>query len=385
MLDWLIIGGGIHGTYLSHYLTAGKGVGRDRLRVLDPHDVPLARWNITTGNVGMRYMRSPQVHHLDVPLDALERYAADHPAVGYRQPFHRPTYDLFQCHTQHVIQTHRLTALRIRDYARGIGHYGAGLRVETGQGSIEARRVILAIGRTHLRWPDWAFSLRQRGAPVHHIFAPGFERDKLPDWSHLVIIGGGITAAQTALAYSERAPGTVTLLMRHDLRTAYFDSSPCWLGRGCLTAFRRTPAMARRRWMIDEARKPGSMPGEDVRALRQAEREGALRRIRGDVLSADYGHEQVTLTLADESTLLADRVLLCTGFDSARPGAGWLDRMIEDLGLPTADCGFPIVDTDLCWGHGLYVSGSLAELEIGPAAGNIIGGRMAAERIGQVV
>jgi len=44
MLEWLIIGGGVQGTFISHYLTAVAGVPRERLRVLDPEPEPLARW-----------------------------------------------------------------------------------------------------------------------------------------------------------------------------------------------------------------------------------------------------------------------------------------------------------------------------------------------------
>jgi len=48
-------------------------------------------------------------------------------------------------------------------------------------------------------------------------------------------------------------------------------------------------------------------------------------------------------------------------------------------------CGFPIVDKNLSWGDSgrIYVSGALAELEIGPSARNIAGARLAAERIVQ--
>jgi hypothetical protein len=81
-------------------------------------------------------------------------------------------------------------------------------------------------------------------------------------------------------------------------------------------------------------------------------------------------------------TIEADLVVLATGFESARPGGVWLDEVIAALNLPTAECGYPIVDRTLCWGPGLYVTGPLAELEIGPVARNIIGARLAAERIG---
>ncbi|MBL8151238.1 MAG: hypothetical protein JNN15_15045, partial [Blastocatellia bacterium] len=43
--------------------------------------------------------------------------------------------------------------------------------------------------------------------------------------------------------------------------------------------------------------------------------------------------------------------------------------------------GYPIVDRSLKWHPGIYVSGPLAELELGPTARNIIGARTAAEKL----
>ena len=54
---------------------------------------------------------------------------------------------------------------------------------------------------------------------------------------------------------------------------------------------------------------------------------------------------------------------------------------MDTEGLPTADCGYPFVDLALQWAKGLYVMGPLAELEIGPAAANLGGGRIAVKRI----
>jgi hypothetical protein len=56
---------------------------------------------------------------------------------------------------------------------------------------------------------------------------------------------------------------------------------------------------------------------------------------------------------------------------------------VSDLELPIAPCGYPLVNSALCWTDGLYVLGPLAELEIGPVARNITGARQAAERISQ--
>jgi hypothetical protein len=74
-------------------------------------------------------------------------------------------------------------------------------------------------------------------------------------------------------------------------------------------------------------------------------------------------------------------VILATGFDHSRPGGEWLDRAIAQFALRCHECGYPIVDANLCWHPGLYVAGPLAELQLGPVARNIIGARHAASRL----
>jgi hypothetical protein len=55
--------------------------------------------------------------------------------------------------------------------------------------------------------------------------------------------------------------------------------------------------------------------------------------------------------------------------------------MVETLGLRTASCGYPIVDAGLRWHPGLFVSGALAELALGPVARNLSGARRAGDRL----
>ena len=58
-----------------------------------------------------------------------------------------------------------------------------------------------------------------------------------------------------------------------------------------------------------------------------------------------------------------------------------MGRAIEALQLPLAPDGYPVVDEHLRWTPGLFVMGPLAELVVGPAARNLGGARMAAQRI----
>ena len=385
MLEWLIVGGGVHGTHLSLHLTRGLGIPRDRVRVLDPHPSPLARWDACTDNAGMAFLRSPYVHQIDLPAYSLMHFAKSRRGRALRrfiEPYFRPSTALFRAHAGHVIEKNRLAEMRVLGSARGLARCSGGVRVETERGSLESRRVLLAISAGDMPlWPAWARELSEVGAPIEHVFAPSFSRARIPAFSRAIVVGGGITGAQLAVALAERAPGAVTLLSPHAPRVHQFDSDPGWIGPKYLDGYGREPDMARRRALIRAARNKGSMPPDVHAQLRRAAAQGKLAVRVGAAKEASLTDDVVSLHLADGDTLSADRVILATGFEARRPGGDWLDRAISDLGLACAACGYPIVDAQLRWHPGIHVTGPLAELELGPVARNIVGARLAAERI----
>jgi hypothetical protein len=186
------------------------------------------------------------------------------------------------------------------------------------------------------------------------------------------------------MTMAAQQPGLVMLLTRHDARVAHFDSDPCWVTSICLKQFHQDRDYMRRRAVIQQVRNRGTMPPDVAGELRKALKTGILEQQITEVTDAavnDGG--QIRLRLADGSAVMTECLILATGFDPARPGGDWLDRTIENEDLPRAACGYPIVDETLCWTPGLYVSGPLAELEVGPVSRNIIGARLAAERIGK--
>ncbi len=391
MLDWLIIGGGIHGTHLALVLTQRAGVAHIRLRVLDPHTTLLDRWHACTSNTGMEFLRSGAVHHIDLHSEALTRFAREPAGQEYPDfiaPYRRPALDLFNAHAAYVIEHYGLHELLVVGRASGLVRCAGGWRVETGVGSLEARQVALAMGASEQpSRPAWAQQLGAAGAPVQHIFVPGFRRADLPAWTHAVVVGGGISAVQTALALARQQPGTVTLLARHPLRIHQLDSDPGWIGPKYQAGFQQIHDYAQRRTIIWQARHRGSVPPDVEIALLQSIKAAALRLVTAEVSSAILlPTGQVRLTLSDDGgTLTSDCVILATGFTSQRPGGAWLDAAVASLGLPVAPCGYPIVDPSLCWTEGLSALGPLAELEIGPVARNITGARQAAERICQAI
>ncbi|ACL23550.1 FAD/NAD(P)-binding protein [Chloroflexus aggregans] len=385
-LHWLIIGGGIHGVHLALVLRERCGIAAEQMQIIDPHEQLLARWEACTTACGMRYLRSTVVHHLAPDPHDLLRFAQQTRAEAYH--FHgryqRPSLAIFRAHSWALIERYRLVDLTQRGRVKGLVRREEGWCVETDRGAITARNVILALGiGEQLRWPVWASALRAAGAPIYHLYEPGFDRTRISTGANVVIIGGGISAAHLALALCPTTP--VTLVMRHPIKIAPFDSPPGWMGPKELRRFHAEPDMRHRRAMINQARLPGTMPVELAQALTTAVQHERLQMVIDEVRTANYTNDDgITLTLND-ATLHAATVILATGFTGERPGHLWLDEAIAAYDLPVAACGYPIVGTDLRWTQGLYVSGALAELELGPVARNIVGARHAGERLANEV
>lgn len=392
MLDWLVIGGGIHGTLLSRVLTGACGVARDRIAVLDPHPEPLAVWDRCVAGCQMKLMRSPSVHNLDLEPFSLRRFSHAVGATGaFLEPYHRPHLALFRSHCDWVVERHGLRGLRRDGSATGLHDRGGFIRVETTSGPIDAAHVVLAIGGSaQPQWPGWAVDAREAGARIHHVFdaadAAFAAVDDTPLGEESVaIVGGGISAAQLATALHERGVGEVVIVARHAPRQSPFDIDAGWLGPRFLVGFGRLGDPGARREAIRAARKRGSMPKETWVGLRRLIRRGHVRWVRDEVVRAGRGiRGDVALDLASGDVLSCSRVVLATGFEERRPGGAWLDEAIATLGLRCSACGYPIVDGALRWHPRIHASGALAELEVGPAARNIAGARMAAERIAAV-
>ncbi len=390
MLEWLLVGGGIHGTHLSIMLTQAAGVPVDRLRVIDPHPDPLAVWNRCTANVGMSYLRSPLVHHIGRDPMELWQFAGakkDKKTGGlFQGRYKRPSYDLFQRHCRRVVESSGVLQTRVQARALRVQRRPNSWRVETSRGDLEARRLVLCIGASEQpRWPLWAEPFRHGTSAVHHLFAPGFHMEALAGEGPVAVVGAGMSGVQAALRLARERPGRVHLLAREPVRRSEFDSDPCYIGDKCLAGFSRESHSGERRRRILAARRPGSVTPEIHRALVLAIRQEALNLHLARVRSLrPHLRNGCSLSLSNGTTLHTSSVVLATGFEPHRPGGPLVDTLIAEEGLPTAPCGYPIVSTSLEWAPDLHVTGPLAELEIGPVSRNIIGARHAAERLAAI-
>ncbi len=386
MLDWLVVGGGVQGTHLSLSLLRRNRVARNRLRVLDPHPEPLHAWRKRCAVTGMTHLRSPSLHHLGLRPVSLRRFGGTRPARGaFQFPHERPSLELFTRHCESLIHQHGLQELRLQGSARSMECLPDAVRIETAEGRLEARRVVLALGPSCLVWPDWAEEAARAGASVVHAFAPNFDRNSVPQEGELIVVGGGQSAIQLAMELAATRPGRVTLVARHEWRVNDFDFEPMWAESTALRRLNRFRCAKKRRQIVNRARRNGSVAPREYRAFRQMEERGEIHRKVGDAKTCRVTSDGIHLELHnDRDELRGDHVILATGFRRGPAMADWLSSGAERAGLARLPCGSPLVDPLLRWHPRLHVAGALAELEIGPTARNIFGARLAAERLSRV-
>ncbi|MGX0107598.1 hypothetical protein ACUW6S_001458 [Staphylococcus epidermidis] len=74
-------------------------------------------------------------------------------------------------------------------------------------------------------------------------------------------------------------------------------------------------------------------------------------------------------------------ILLATGFYNQLLTQPLIKNLIQNEQAPLNQSGYPSLSNELEWLNQLFVAGGLADLELGPFARNIMGGKESAERI----
>ena len=384
IFEWLIIGGGIHGVHIAARLIDEAGVKPEHLRIVDPGEHLLERWKSCTETTGMTFLRSPSVHNLATEPMSLLAFAEslDVPKSElFAPPYDRPNLHLFNDHCARVISRFNLDTLHVQGRAISCQITCDYSQILLCSGDeILAKNVVLAMGASEQPfWPKWA---KNGGDRVQHIFDPNFQG--LPTKRETIaVVGGGISAGQVALRLQKQG-NEVHLVSRHEIREHQFDSDPGWLGPRYMNGFSEERDLSNRRKMITHARHRGSLPPDVNNSLQQAMICDEITRHESEISNLKLMDDGASLEMNDGSVLQVHRILLATGFAPNRPGGKFVDQLIEAASLPCSECGYPIVDETLCWHPGIYVSGPLAELEIGPSSRNISGARRAAKRIVKV-
>ena len=216
--------------------------------------------------------------------------------------------------------------------------------------------------------------------------------------ARLLVVGGGLTAAQAAIA-AVAAGARVVLRSRRPLMTRAYDLSTGWLDQRHATRLRSeflTTSVEERLKVVKEEVHGGSVPDSYMRELRRlVETSGRLELQVGEVdegtaVRVDGDGKDGRVVHVDGEAF--DHVILATGFSTA-PGRTPLYQQVEaEFALQTVKtpCGtsrFPLLDENLSWAEGadLYVVGANAVLELGPGALNLMGAMRGAKIVAEAL
>jgi len=385
----VIAGAGPHALALAARLLCKRPSWRRRLRVVDPAGAWLSRWQRQMGQYEIPWLRSPSPHHPHPNPHALRRFALERQRAWQLEgPYGLPHTDLFADFCSSVVEEFGLAAslanghlTQLRLPPSGSGPLTLSFADGTEQ---QARRLVIATGAGAPRLPAWVAPCAGRHPREALQHSSTIDLRALPSLhgQRIAIVGGGLTAAHLVLG-ALRLGARVVLLCRRTLRERPFDADPGWLGPKYLKGFEAEPSMARRRQLVLEARDGGSIPPETAHRLRQAARHGNnLTIFEGFLVQKAQWVDGGWILLGPEDThLSADRLWLATG---QRLGVSHcpLMRQLQQQRPAPLEGDWPLLGPDLSWpGTSVSVMGGLAALQLGPAARNLYGGRLAAQRI----
>ena len=388
-----IVGGGVHGVSIAIRLLRELPTAARRLAIVDWHPQPLTQWRRKTERQGMTFLRSPAVHHISPDALGIVEYAEHHDRTDeLAPPYSQPSTQLFWDFCNNTLAEleryrvyHQFKVAKLR-WDKGAGQFPFRLISENREG-FRSRCVILAIGVDDCAYVPAEFVQWQRQYPNRILHASEFNIDCQGSQSNeesFVIVGGGLTAGTLAKSLSERGHN-IALIARKQLKTEQFDFPPVWLGPKALAEFASDTDYQRRYEIIQQNRGEGSITPDVMEALMAASNIKIYPETRiQNIVSA--GEENLGEGLKVKTNrgdiMNVSRVILATGYQFNLRRYAFLRELIAQYQIPLV-CGLPRLDTDLQLYpvQNLFGTGTIAQLQIGPASGNIAGASLAYERL----
>ena len=388
-----IIGGGIHGVSIAIRLLRELPTAARHLAIIDRHPQPLTQWRRKTERQGMTFLRSPAVHHISPDALGIVEYAERHDRTGeLAPPYSQPSTQLFWDFCNGTLAElnqyrvyHQFEVAKLR-WDKGAGQFPFRLISEDSEG-FRSHCVILAVGVDDCAYVPAEFAQWQCQYPNRILHASEFNidcQDGQESEGYFVIVGGGLTAGTLAKSLSERRH-RVTLIARQQLKTEQFDFPPVWLGPKALAEFASETDFQRRYEIIQQNRGEGSITPDIMEALMDASNIKIYPETRiQNIVSAGEGNPAKGLNVKTNrgDIMNVSRVILATGYQFNLRRYGFLKELITQHQIPLV-CGLPRLDTDLQLHpvQNLFGIGTIAQLQIGPASGNIAGANLAYERL----
>lgn len=402
-----IIGGGIHGVSLAiRLLRDMPAAAAKSLAVVDRHPQPLTQWRCKTERQGMKFLRSPAVHHVTPDALGIVEYAERHNRTDeLAPPYSQPSTQLFWDFCNDVLAASGLQIPPTRNsvyyqfdvaklrWDKGAGKFPFRL-ISTNNEGFRSSCVVLAIGADDCAYVPPEFVQWQHRYPDQILHASEFTvdcedgnvgtRSPRPCKRKIVIVGGGLTAGTFARSLSERGHN-VTLIARKRLKTEQFDFPPVWLGPKALAEFASETDFQRRYETIQQNRGEGSITPDIMEALLKNPKVDIYPETRvHNITTADECLPAERLRVETTRGVITNvsRIILATGYRFNLRRYGFLTELLARHQVPLV-CGLPRLDADLQLHpiENLFGSGTIAQLQIGPASGNIAGANLAYQRL----
>ena len=389
-----IIGGGIHGCAIASRILQDMPSAARHLVILDRNPQPLLAWKLKTESQGMAFLRSPAVHHIGSDALGLVEYArTQNRTAELAPPYSQPSVDLFLDFSLHEIETqqlgqlyHQFDVAKLR-WDKGSGKFPFRIISKVNEG-FRAACVILTIGTDDCTYVPSELDLFIRRFPKLILHSSEFDLQRTIQRvapSKIAIVGGGLTAATLAKNLTD-IDVEVVMIIRRSLKIQQFDFEPSWLGPKALNRFSKESDWDKRREMVQKARGEGSVTPEIAEALAKARSDGKLHLQTGVNIRHIDGNSVLQVKTTESMINDVDLVVLATGFRFDLHRYRFLSELTEQHKIQTLR-GLPILDNrlQLLPVQNLFGSGVMAQLEIGPAAGNVAGISLAYERMREKV
>ncbi|PSK45313.1 hypothetical protein B9Z65_2453 [Elsinoe australis] len=401
----------------------------------------MSKWNRLFGIFEISHLRSPMFFHVDPRnRDGLLGYAHEHSrvkelieiggCVGQERSKHQrkkdrgsasnwketaiderdrsdyftPSTPLFHDHCQEVINKYGLrddlvndeTLLDIDyDYVEDISEVDKIFTVTTSKGKRYSRTVVMSVGAGNIPYiPGTAGEKVIEGA-CHAMHIQNFPdpqvgaRIRERRDTHVVIVGGGLTAAHLAANALAKGVTKVHMVIRSHLKVKPFDIDLSWMGKfkNVQQATFWSADTDEERWeQIKIARDGGSITPRIQKVLRRYCDQGRLViHTNTTIKSRDFSPISRQWDIRTEPAVEyppIDYIYFATGIPTDFEKLPYLQTLIRKHPVDGIG-GLPCLNDDMAWCDEvpLYMTGKLAALRIGPGAANLAGARIGAERI----
>lgn len=339
----------------------------------------------------------------------------------YQNDYHRPSQSIFCDHCANVARHYNLHEGLVHKERVGDIRFGVAdeipsanniFTVVTDKSIRYARAVILAVGPANLpvlpkipslSYPGkFATSCMPQACHSMDIQQGNFpcsivqQRIQQGRRTNILVVGGGLTSAQLADLAIRKGASKVWHIMRGPLKRKHFDVQLDWMGKFKTKnqeAFHSADTDEARMDIIRDARDGGSTTPEfHLKVTKRHLHSGKLDLRTHTILTAAHfaespdggegGRWHVKTEPPIDGLPPMDYICFATGIQSDFTTLPYLQNMLKDYPIKGVG-GYPCLNEDLMWADDvpLFVAGRLAALRLGPAAANIGGARVGAERI----